>query len=212
MKKVLVITITKDRLDLTRKYLKELERKGGYEFRHIVVDNASTDGSQDWLRKKGFEVIENIENEGIVKAWLRGVRMALKHGYQPDYVVKFDNDCEIATEGILGEIMRFYEENGDDYIVAPIDLEIDPAYQPHRIDDIKRIGSFRVKITGHISGMLAVVPFRAFEMMMEAGGVAKDCDRGLFWRQNGFKMAYLEDLKIHHRGINQSLPYGEYKF
>jgi len=209
MKKILVITITRDRLETTQKYIGELARKGGYEFKHIIVDNGSTDGTVDWLKKKGYEVISNIENEGIVRAWIRGVNYALKHGYVPDYVMKFDDDCEIATEGILEQIMKFYEENGDKYITAPLDLEILPDYQPNIIDTAKKIGSFNVSITTHTGGMFTVMPYEAFKIIAE-NIVEKDVERGAIWRKNGYFSVYLTDLKTYHRGICKSVS--GYKF
>lgn len=209
MKKILVITITRDRLETTQRYIGELKRKAGFEYRHIIVDNGSMDGTPEYLRKKGFEVVGNSENEGIVRAWIRGVDYAVKHGFIPDYVMKFDDDCEIATEGILAEIMRFYEENGDKFVVAPLDLEIMHDYVPVKVDDRTKLGSFNVRITTHTGGMFTVIPYEAYKLMAEAK-VEKDIERGGFWRKRGVLSVYLTDLKVHHRGQGTS-PKG-YKF
>lgn len=213
-KKILVVTITYNRLEQTKKYLGELKEKAGIEFEHIVVDNGSTDGTVEWLRDQGYNVVLNQTNEGIVKAWINGVRVARLCGFEPDLIVKFDNDCEIATEGILAEIIRFYEQAGDYYVVSPQDLEILPDYLPQAVSDQKELGGFNVRITTHTGGMFTVVPIEAFDDMAKANGgqgIEKDINRGAFWRANGFDCVYLQDLKVHHRGIGTS-NYNQYKY
>lgn len=212
-KKVLVITITFDRLETTKQYLKELKEKAGHPFEHIVIDNGSEDDTVKWLKENNYTVIENGENLGIVGAWVKAYRFALERGFKPDYVLKYDNDCEIATEGILAEIMKFYEENGDKYVVAPLDLEILPDYQPVIVDKRERLGSFDVKITTHTGGMFTVIPVEAFDLMVKQNngqGVAKDIERGGFWRKNGYLSVYIQSLKTYHRG--QGKGNGKYKF
>lgn len=209
MKKVLVITITRGRLETTRRFLGELKRKAGYPYEHIVVDNGSNDGTVEWLKKKGYNVISNIENEGIVRAWVRGYREGTKHGFIPDYVMKFDDDCQIKTRGILAEIMRFYNEVGDKYITAPLDLNILPSYKPQIVDNRRELGSFNVEITTHIGGMFTVIPREAFELMAEQM-IEKDVERGGFWRKNGYLSVYLKDLETWHEGIGKSAK--GYKF
>jgi len=213
-KKVLVVTITCDRLEQTKKYLGELKAKGGYPFEHIVVDNGSTDGTVEWLKAEGYNVVLNGANEGIVKAWLNGVRVARLCGFEPDFVVKFDNDCEIATEGILRQIMKFYEQCGEYYIVSPQDMEILPDYVPQAVSNEDTMGDFNVRVTTHTGGMFAVIPIEAFDDMAKHNGgqgIEKDINRGAFWRGDGFNCIYLQDLKVHHRGMGTS-KYNQYKF
>lgn len=213
-KKILVVTITCDRLEQTKKYLGELKEKAGIEFEHIVVDNGSTDGTVDWLKAEGYNVVVNPYNEGIVKAWINGVRIARLCGYEPDFVVKFDNDCEIATPGILSEIMRFYEQCGEYYIVSPQDMEILPDYVPQAVSNEATMGDYNVRVTTHTGGMFTVMPIEAFDDMARANGgqgIERDIKRGEFWRANGFNCIYLQDLKVHHRGIGTS-NYNNYKF
>lgn len=199
MKKILVVTMTKNRLETTRKYIGELALKAGYDFKHIVVDNGSKDGTVEYLKETGYEVVENKENEGIIRGWIRGVDFAIEQGFIPDYIVKFDDDCEIKTEDILKQIMEFYEENGDKYIVAPINLKTYPKNCPEVIDDKKRIGSFNVRITALVGGRLKAMSYDAFKLIAEHK-VEMDIERGKFWRKKGYSPVYLIDLKTIHRG------------
>lgn len=215
MKKILVVTITCNRLETTKKYLGELKKKAGYEFKHIVVDNGSTDGTVEWLKEQGYNVVINEFNDGIVKAWIKGVKIARMQGFEPDFVVKFDNDCEIATDGILARMVEFYENVGSYYVTSPVDLEILPDYVPQIVESDETIGWFNVRITTHTGGMFTMIPIEAFDDMAKqnnGNGIEKDQKRGEFWRlEDGFKNVYLTDLKVHHRGIGVT-DYKNYKF
>jgi len=213
-KKILVVTITYNRLEVTKKYLGELRAKAGYDFEHIIVDNGSTDGTVDWLREMCYNVITNECNEGIVSAWLKGVKFARLQGFEPDFVVKFDNDCEIVTEGILARIMAFYEQCGEYCVTAPSDLNILPDYVPAQVNDVNKVGDFNVRFTTHIGGMFAVMPIEAFDDMAKENdgkGIEKDICRGGFWRRDGFQCIYLTDLEVKHQGMGTS-NYDKYKF
>lgn len=213
--KILVITITCNRLETTKKYIGQLKEKGGYKFEHLVVDNGSTDGTVEWLKENGYNVIANDFNEGIVKAWIKGVKMARMLGFEPDLVVKFDDDCEIETDGILKNMVEFYQQVSEHCILAPVDLEIEPDFVPQVVDDSETLGWFNVRITTHTGGIFTMVPIEAFDDMAKqngGNGIEKDQKRGEFWReQDGFKNVYLTDLKVHHRGIGKT-NYNNYKF
>jgi len=213
MKKVLIITITRNRLETTKKFIKELREKAGYDFKQIVVDNGSKDGTVEWLKENGFEVVENKENVGIIKAWVQGVNYARSQGFDADYIGKFDDDCKIETENILASMMSFFLENGDDYVIAPMDLNILPDYVPAKVRDEEKLGSFDVRITTHTGGMFTLMSKAVYDLMAnqnDGQGIDKDINRGGFWRQNGIFSVYLKKLKTYHEGIGKS-PDG-YKF
>jgi len=210
MKKVLALTTTCNRFNLTSKYLPELRKKGGYLFMHVVVDNGSTDGTVAWLKTQELTVLENKENIGIVRGLMQGYAFAIKNGFIPDYVVKYDDDCEIITPDILKEIINFMEATDDTCCVAPIDLNIDPDYVPKINEDTKIMAGYNVRVTTHIGGMLAVIPRKAMEALINAGGIEKDVNRGHFWIKEGFKCVYLRDLKVKHQGNSNQVK--KYKF
>jgi GT2 family glycosyltransferase len=93
-------------------------------YRVIVVDNASTDGSQALIRDQFPEVtlIENSENLGFTGGNNVGMRRALMDG--SDYVLLLNNDTELAPDflrflveasesdskiGIAGPIIYYYD-------------------------------------------------------------------------------------------------------
>lgn len=187
-----------------------LAAKAGYEYDHIIVDNGSADGTADWFQAEGYEVVRNTHNMGVAKGWEIGYQVGKK--YNPDYVIRMDDDCDIETDNILAEMMRFYQENGDTYVTSPTNVPLlqQPKYMPKTVDERRTLGSFNVNLTTH-SGLFVCVPVAAFRMMVEKGMREGDNRRGTFWRDNGFPTAYLTDLRVHHAGQGTS-TYAKYKY
>lgn len=197
---IVVFTITCNRIDLTKKYLFELKKKAGVRFRHIIIDNGSTDGTVEYLSKLGYEIISFEENIGIHPAMIYAIDYIIKK-YNPEYIVKYDNDCEIHTENILKHILNFYESGCKSRVVAPLDLQILPKQYPKKILEKKEHG-FNIQYVGHVGGIFKVIPKLAAKTLITKGIDIKHGDlfRGRFWIQNGFDMIYLTDIKISHRG------------
>ena len=106
--KIAIFTLTKDRLDYTKRTFKSLREKTHVPFDHFVVDQGSKDKTVDWLNSfhnqlgKVF-VYPLVMNIGIN----RGVNFAIdKIGDKYDIVVKLDNDCEIETDGWLKKCLK----------------------------------------------------------------------------------------------------------
>lgn len=204
--KILIVTMTYNRLEMTKKYLGQLKDKAGCKFEHIVVDNGSSDGTPEWLKQNNYEVIPNVKNLGIARAWEQAVDYAINElGFKPDLVGKFDDDCFIETDDILKKMVEFVSKNKD-CSVSPIDLNIDPSYIPKRVNQQNKIGNNRVSITTHTGGMFVLMPIEAYNVIR---GVEKDVNRGRVLIDNGFKNVYLKDLKVRHLGVDLKR---EYKF
>lgn len=89
MKKISVIMAACNLLAATQSCISTLKQflpQGKYEI--IVVDNASTDGTLEWLRKQAdLTVIANTENKGMAAAWNQGAKEA-----KGDYLLFLHND------------------------------------------------------------------------------------------------------------------------
>jgi len=91
----------------------------------IVVDNASTDGTPEYL--KGLDnvtVIRNATNEGCAKSWNQGVQAC-----KGDVIGILSNDV-VVTSGWLPALLRFMEETGHGIVSpamreGPLDYELD---------------------------------------------------------------------------------------
>jgi GT2 family glycosyltransferase len=89
------------------------------DFRVVVVDNGSTDGSTQILRKfeSSIDLIENKENLGFTGGCNAAIRHALsKSG---DYVWLLNNDCE-CEHGTLTRLVAYAEEHPETGMVSPI--------------------------------------------------------------------------------------------
>ena len=210
MKQITVITITCNRLELTKQYLSQLKLKGGYPFKHIIVDNGSTDGTLEWLRDvyKPDIILSLDKNYGIVDAWKIGIKRAIKLG--ADFIIKFDNDCEIHTDKILVHLLDWYKKGCDNYVIAPLDVVIPPDYMPRELHSGTE-RDVKVRYVSHTGGMFQMLPVKAAKMLLDCKDnnlIGADLLRGHFFINKGITVVYLTDLKISHRGINkQTLNY-----
>jgi GT2 family glycosyltransferase len=93
-------------------------RQNDYEnFRMIVVDNGSTDGSLEALRPlDDVALVENGANLGMAKANNAGVRRALES--RPDQILLLNNDVKVAPD-MLAQLGAALERDPSVGIVAP---------------------------------------------------------------------------------------------
>jgi len=95
----------------------------------IAVDNGSTDGSQDAIKKlqksiPNVTLIENKENLGFAKANNQGIKKA-----RGEYVLLLNSDI-IVKKGSLGKLLAFAKKKRDAGVVGPKLLNIDGSLQP----------------------------------------------------------------------------------
>lgn len=97
--KLLVCLITYNRLKYTKRTLKSLIDTIDVPYYLVVVDNASTDGTQKWLEEKGPQdcLILNEYNYYPGKACNTGWERGLIE-FDADYLMRCDNDMEFAPE------------------------------------------------------------------------------------------------------------------
>ena len=100
--KVAAITITFNRLELTKKTIESFYQKTNVDY-HLFVDNHSTDGTQEWIKQ--YDHIQLERNYGIAYAFSCGVN-ALE-GY--DYILKLDNEIETVTDDIIAKMLKFFD-------------------------------------------------------------------------------------------------------
>ena len=88
----------------------------------FVIDNGSTDGTQDFIRSGYPNVLfcQNTENEGFGKANNRGLQYAIDKGY--DYVYLMNQDAWIL-ESTIRDLVRIAESNPEYGIIGPVQLD-----------------------------------------------------------------------------------------
>ncbi len=199
--KVAVFTITCNRLEVTKKWLNQLREKSGTDYVHIIVDNGSTDGTVAWLKANGYMTLKLKKNYGILPAMKLAIKYLLDRYPDLQYIVKFDDDCEIHTADILKKATDWFDDGCQSHVVAPLDTEILDSQMPFTYDTLNVRGQ-NLRYTRHVGGIFKIMSKHAALLLLKAdeNDVNGDLKRGMYWKKKGIDTAYLTDLKISHRG------------
>lgn len=106
--KVAIVILSYNLLDMTRDCIESI-RKTTYEAAReiIVVDNASTDGSVEWLRKqKDIKLLCNKENTGFPTGCNQGIELAEKESD----ILLLNNDAVMTDNALFWLRMGLYEK------------------------------------------------------------------------------------------------------
>ncbi len=108
-KKTSIILLTYNHLELTKDCIESIRKytkKGTYEI--IVVDNASTDGTKDYLQKqKDLKVIYNEENRGFPTGCNQGIQISSKK----NDLLLLNNDTIVTTNWLLNLKTCLYSDS-----------------------------------------------------------------------------------------------------
>lgn len=149
MNKTIVTMITWNRLSLTQETINSLFKHSG-KCELLVVDNGSTDGTIQWLRENGHEVLENGENLGIFMATRRAWFEAYNRGYK--YILNLQNDFPCIRPVPFSDIENFLDDNKD---VGFVQLNDKSKLLVARGD-----GSFKVKKRDRTQNYLTKKPLK----------------------------------------------------
>ena len=202
--KVAAITITYNRLELTKRTLDSFYEKTSVDY-HLFIDKGSSDGTVNYL--KDFNHILLEKNFGIAYAF-RDAVIRLK---DYDFILKLDNDVETVTDDIINRMLRFYELNGIHYCLSPVDLNLDEAYKPIVLGRAK-MNNYNVMFTTHTGGAFQLIPYSICERLVREFRHLKagDYNIGRYYRRHAYRPAYLTDLEMRHIGLECSTPKKEY--
>ncbi len=122
-----IVIVNYNMKSLVTECIASLERlQAEVDFEVFLIDNASSDGSADSLRKRfpWISVMENHENAGFARACNQGVRLA-----QGDYVLFLNPDTEMLP-GTLDSVVDFFVKNPDAGIVGCKTVNSDGSLEP----------------------------------------------------------------------------------
>jgi GT2 family glycosyltransferase len=134
---IFIIIPVHDRKQFTRQCLFSLIRQTLQNFRVIVIDDGSTDGTGEMIEKEFPEVIllKGDGNLWWTGATNRGVEYALKQADQDDYILTLNNDT-IATKDFL-EKMIYWADKTPNALLGAFAIDADtkkPVYGGHIIN------------------------------------------------------------------------------
>lgn len=124
MKRVCIIIVTRNRLPCLKRAVEAARRETEADV--LVVDNASTDGTREWLSgEKGLDVLETGSNLGGAGGFTAGLQQAFERGYEWFWIM--DDD----VEPISGALTRLLDYG-----------RIAPSIQPTKLDAEGRVFEF----------------------------------------------------------------------
>ncbi|KAA0970390.1 glycosyltransferase [Aureimonas fodinaquatilis] len=209
-----VIVVTYNNLEFTEVCLESLSQDTAYDdFEIIVVDNASTDGSADYLKlwEQGGPnrtLILNEDNRGFAAANNQGLARATG-----DYFVLLNNDTYV-TPGWLGSLVAHLRRNPDLGLVGPVTNNIgNEARIEIHYADMNEMRTEALHYTAQRIGRLHDCPNLAFfcvafsRKTFEAVGNLDEAFRVGFFEDDdycrrvqalGLRNAIADDVFIHH--------------
>ena len=106
--RVVVATITFNRLAHTKTFLASLYQKTQTPFELLILDNDSQDGSREWLRDfaaktSNVRLVENKKNVGLGRGLLQ-----IRDEVSGDLLAYFDNDIEILSTYWIVHLQKAY--------------------------------------------------------------------------------------------------------
>ena len=172
--------------------IQTLERQTCTDFKLLVVDNGSSDGSKEWLKAQGVDTIFLEENTGFSGAVNIGIKAA-----DTPYVILLNNDTK-ADEYYVAEMVKAIERSPKIFSVSSRMIQM---YHPDLMDD-----------AGDMYCILGWAYQRGIGQSVKKYGrsrrVFSACAGAAIYRREVFEQigyfdemhfAYLEDLDVGYR-------------
>ncbi|WP_187262371.1 glycosyltransferase family 2 protein [Pontibacter beigongshangensis] len=112
-----------NRKHFTKACLLSLRQQTNQDFKVIIVDDGSTDGTAEMLREE-FPEVDILFGDGNL-FWTASVNMGIKHALQSgtDYVMTMNNDVEVAPDFI--ENTYKWAKQKPDAVIGALEMDAD---------------------------------------------------------------------------------------
>jgi len=193
------------------KCLDSLSKNTYPNFEIVCVDNASNDGSVEFVKKE-FPKVKIIQNK-IGLGFAGGNNIGIKKA-RGKYILLISNDTWVKKD-FINKITNFYFKNNYD-VISPREASYDGYKDDYYITLIDLLGH-HVFLTGKETKnkkpfyLTGVSLFFSKKLYIETGGMDKDFflyyeDVDWFWRLLLLKkrFSYIDDVHVYHAGAGSS--------
>ncbi len=166
---------------------------------HYVWDNASDDGTVEWLSNYGPDGVfsASLTNVGQHVAANHLLEEIRKNDY--DYIVRFDNDCFVKSARILSRMIEASELMKDAAILSP---RVDGLNQKVERFATKSFGKYNVGFTEILGGIFRLHPSPLFNSFWfdtrHPMGIGDAAQVSKWAMTNKVPQAYVENLSVSH--------------
>jgi GT2 family glycosyltransferase len=185
-----------NQLHYTRQCVETLNRAGVADAQIIIINNASTDGTAEFLATHPqILAVNNEANVGCGPAWTQGAQLS-----RAEWTAVMNNDV-LVPAGCLDGLITFAEENNYDVICPAMrEGEADYDWQQHAAEFMQKMRDVRRDGIGH--GVCFLVHRRVFEKIgyFNNFGGYEDDDFFRRARAAGFRLAMTGRGWLHHFG------------
>lgn len=211
--KTSIIILTHNQLEFTTKCIESIRNHTISDYEIIVVDNASTDKTVEYLQQQSdLKIILNKDNMGYAKGNNQGVELATGE------TILFLNNDVVVTEGWLDSLIETLYANEDVAMAGPVTNNISGQqlvsvdYDQRTLEGIHGFATeYCKKKSGKRKKVLRLVGFAIackksvldeIGLFDESFGIGnyEDDDLCLKALEKGYELYIAEDSFVHHYG------------
>jgi GT2 family glycosyltransferase len=199
-----ILVLTFNEIDKTKEFLNELYKNTKSSFNIVIVDNGSSDGTADFLKKIEYDNIiihYNKENRGIIEGRNQAYRILKNNFHMIDKIIFLDNDQFVKKDWDNYYLNLF--SSGYDFVGIEA-WKMKPNFYPYyRIksleDDFNYIGCGGMMIKNEIIENIGLFDVQFSPFYFE--------DPDLCFRayQKGYKIGWCQEKIIEHQKHNLTL-------
>jgi GT2 family glycosyltransferase len=202
---VSIVIVTYNSLDCIDECLNSVSTQRGVAFEIIIIDNNSSDGTAEKLRKNGWRVIENKENIGFGRACNQAFEQTAGK-----YIYFINPDAQLMGENSLAQLYERMKRAPEWGLAGTKVLEGDGEYESKPSLTYPGQGQAFYKFSkpsGSIAWVIGASLIIRRDLFQELGGFdprfflySEETDLCLRARKKGHAIGYVHEVVVNHIG------------